>query len=277
MANDLLDLYCARVGYAGPRAPTLDVLRALQALHPAAIAFESIDPFMGRGVRIDAGSVQAKLLGARRGGYCHEQNGLFCDVLAALGFDVVPLGARVVWARPDDKAPLTHRLMLVHVAEGPFIADVGFGGPTPTAPLRLEPETPQETPHGTYRIMRDGVDFALELKLSGRWAPLYRFRLEAQNPIDFEVANWFTATHPASPFTRNLVCARVDGARRLTLMNRTLAVREANGGVTRRDLNDTAELGDALARLFGLDVPVPVEAVWAKVAALPGGAAFGPE
>lgn len=195
----------------------------------------------------------------------------------ALGFDVVPLGARVVWARPDGKAPLTHRLMLVHVAEGPFIADVGFGGPTPTAPLRLEPETEQATPHGTYRVMPDGVGFALELRLPTRWAPLYRFRLEAQNPVDFEVANWFTATHPASPFTRNLVCARVEGERRLTLMNRTLSVREADGSVTRRELTGAAELGDVLERRFGLDVPVPVGDLWEKVAALPAGAAFGPE
>ena len=273
----LLDAYCARIGYAGPRAPTLEVLRALHALHPAAIAFESIDPFLGRGVMIDPDAVRAKLLGARRGGYCHEQNGLFEQALGAIGFDFVPLGARVVWARPDGKAPLTHRLTLVHVPDGPYIADVGFGGPTPTAPLRLEPDTVQETPHGTYRIMRDGVDLVLELRLPARWAPLYRFRLEAQNPIDFEVANWFTAMHPASPFTRNLVCARVDGARRLTLMNRTLSVREADGSVTRRDLTGAAELGDVLERRFGLDVPVPVEALWEKVAAMPAGAAFGPE
>jgi len=263
---ELLDAYCARIGYTGPRVPTLAVLRDLQVLHPAVIAFESIDPFMGRTVRIDPVSVQAKLLGGRRGGYCHEHNGLFCDVLTEIGFDVVPLGARVVWARPDGKAPLTHRLTLVHVAEGPFIADVGFGGQTPTAPLRLAPEVEQPTPHGTYRIQRDGVDFMLEMRLADRWAALYRFRLEAQNPIDFEMANWFTATHPGTRFTQNLICARVDGARRINLANRMLIVRDVDGNVTSRVLAGAPELGEVLDRDFGLDVPVPVAALWDRVA-----------
>lgn len=273
----LLDAYCARVGYTGPRAATLDVLRALQAVHPAVIAFESIDPFMGRGVRIDADSVRGKLLDARRGGYCHEQNGLFCDVLAALGFDVVPLGARVLWARPDGKAPMTHRLTLVHVAEGMFIADVGFGGQTPTAPLRLAPGLEQATPHGTYRIMRDGVDFTLEMRLADRWAALYRFRLEPQNPIDFEMANWFTATHPGTRFTQNLICARVDGARRINLVNRSLITRAADGPAETRDIASAAELGAVLDTQFGLECPVPLDALWERVLAAPPGAVSGPD
>jgi N-hydroxyarylamine O-acetyltransferase len=32
-----LQAYCARIGYSGPLAPTLETLAALQELHPAAI------------------------------------------------------------------------------------------------------------------------------------------------------------------------------------------------------------------------------------------------
>ncbi|MFP5307569.1 MAG: arylamine N-acetyltransferase, partial [Gammaproteobacteria bacterium] len=35
-----LDAYCTRIGYDGPRTPTLATLRALHQLHPAAIVFE---------------------------------------------------------------------------------------------------------------------------------------------------------------------------------------------------------------------------------------------
>ena len=35
-----LDAYFARVGYTGARTATLETLRALHGLHPAAIAFE---------------------------------------------------------------------------------------------------------------------------------------------------------------------------------------------------------------------------------------------
>jgi len=61
-----LDAYFARIGYDGPRAPTIDVLRALHALHPAAIPFEAIDVLLGRGVDLSPQAVDAKLIGARR-------------------------------------------------------------------------------------------------------------------------------------------------------------------------------------------------------------------
>jgi hypothetical protein len=55
----------------------------------------------------------------------------------------------VVWAFKGQPAPLTHRPTLVGLPEGNFIADVGFGGQTPTTPLRLEPGLEQITPPGS--------------------------------------------------------------------------------------------------------------------------------
>ncbi|MDZ4318640.1 MAG: arylamine N-acetyltransferase, partial [Phenylobacterium sp.] len=45
-----LDAYFARIGYGGPRTPTLETLRALHLLHPAAIPFEAIDVLLDRGI-----------------------------------------------------------------------------------------------------------------------------------------------------------------------------------------------------------------------------------
>src|SRR3954453_4848253 len=95
-----LAAYFARIGYCGPAEPTLAVLHDLHARHPAAIAFEGLAPFLGRPVSIQPAAIQAKLGHGRRGGYCHEQNALFYDVLAAIGFSVTVLGARVVWMTP---------------------------------------------------------------------------------------------------------------------------------------------------------------------------------
>jgi N-hydroxyarylamine O-acetyltransferase len=49
---------------------------------------------LGRPIRLDLGSLQAKLVFGRRGGYCFEQNRLFAAALEALGFAVTPLAAR---------------------------------------------------------------------------------------------------------------------------------------------------------------------------------------
>ncbi len=42
-----LDAYFERIGYVGERAPTLQVLSALQLAHPSSIPFESLDPLLG--------------------------------------------------------------------------------------------------------------------------------------------------------------------------------------------------------------------------------------
>jgi N-hydroxyarylamine O-acetyltransferase len=269
-----LPAYFARIGYSGPADPTLPVLRELTARHVAQIAFEALDPFLGLAVDLDPLAVQAKLVRARRGGYCHEHNALFHDVLAALGFTVTALGGRVVWAFKGQRAPLTHRLTLVDLPEGRFIADVGFGGQSPTAPLRLEPGLQQATPHGSYRVVRDGDVFGLQLQLSDGWRTMYEFTLAAQAPVDFEVANWFTSTHPRSLFTQNLVVSRVVGETRVNLFNANLSVRHPDGRVEQSAMAGAAALGRLLEDVMGLELPTPAEAIWAKAASR--GGSFGP-
>src|SRR5690606_17732099 len=57
-----LAAYCERIGHRGSLAPTLETLRTLQALHPAAIPFEAIDVLLGLGVDIAPQAVDAKLI-----------------------------------------------------------------------------------------------------------------------------------------------------------------------------------------------------------------------
>ncbi|STM58270.1 Putative N-hydroxyarylamine O-acetyltransferase [Escherichia coli] len=92
---------------------------------------------------------------ARRGGYCFEQNGVFERVLRELGFNVRSLLGRVVLSNPPALPPRTHRLLLVELEEEKWIADVGFGGQTLTAPIRLVPDLVQTTPHGEYRLLQE--------------------------------------------------------------------------------------------------------------------------
>jgi N-hydroxyarylamine O-acetyltransferase len=135
------DSYCARIGYSGPREPTL---RAIIAGHTATIPFENLDVLAKRPVRLDLPSVYEKLVRHRRGGYCYEHNLLLLDVLLAFGFRAVGLAARVHRTRPPGVTPpRSHMLLRVDLAEGSsHIVDVGFGTAL-TAPLVLEPGTEQ--------------------------------------------------------------------------------------------------------------------------------------
>jgi N-hydroxyarylamine O-acetyltransferase len=251
-----LDAYFQRIGHTGTRVPTLATLRALQARHTLAIPFENLDTLAGRPVRLDLESLQGKLVQARRGGYCFEQNTLFREVLAALGFDVTALSARVVWERPAEEVrPRTHMLLLVKLGEGEYLTDVGFGGLTPTAPLRLESDVEQLTPHETFRVIRFERDFAVQARVRGEWKPLYRFDLQAQAPVDIELLNFYVSGHPDSPMLGRLLAARAAADRRLGLRNGTLSVYHLNGAQEQRQLTSVGALREALAAAFGIEVP----------------------
>ncbi len=55
-----LSAYFARISYDGPRTATLQTLRAIQLLHPQAIAFENLNPLLGLPVRLDVELIAAE-------------------------------------------------------------------------------------------------------------------------------------------------------------------------------------------------------------------------
>jgi N-hydroxyarylamine O-acetyltransferase len=250
---DDIDAYCARIGYSGPREPTLTVLQALVARHLAAIPFENLDVLLKRPIPLDLPSLYGKLVGQRRGGYCFEHNLLLLDVLRRMGLSAIGLAARVQWGAPaGTMRPRTHMLLRVDLAEGPYVADVGFGGPTPTAPLALQAGTKQATPHGSFRLIDVGGECDLEARLGEAWASLYRFSPQEQMAVDYEVANWFTSTHPNSLFVNHLIAARPDPAARYTLFNNKFRIHNPDGTTKRRILKGAAEFAEVLARHFGI-------------------------
>ena len=251
-----LDAYFHRIGYAGPREPDLAMLRELQLLHPTAIAFENLHTLTGERVALDLPSLERKLVDARRGGYCFEQNRLFAEVLRTLGYEVESLSARVVFNHENEPlGPRTHMVLLVRVDGRTHVCDVGFGGLTLTGPLLLETDIEQATPHERFRLVRSDAIYSLEALLRGEWRPLYLFDLQPQLPIDFEVANHFVSTHPDSFFLSTLMAARPAPGCRYGLFNNELTVRHTEGGADRSTLGSVGELRNALADLFHINLP----------------------
>lgn len=185
-----LDAYFHRIGYDGGREPTLETLRGIHAGHARNIPFENLDPLLRRPVRLDAASLEEKLVRGGRGGYCFEHNLLLSHALRACGFRVTGLAARVLWSYPRDAVtPRSHMLLRVEIDGEPYVADVGFGGLTLTAPLRLQADIEQETPHEPFRLASAGDGFVMEARVRNRWMPLYRFDLAEQFQPDYEVSS----------------------------------------------------------------------------------------
>lgn len=251
-----IDAYFRRIGYAGAREPTLATLRAIHAQHPRAIAFENLDPFLGRPVKLDLASLEEKLVRSGRGGWCFEHNLLLAAVLRALGFSVTGLAARVVWNAPADSVrPRGHMLLVVDVEGEPWLADVGFGGLTLTAPLSFRTGIEQRTPHEPFRLIQAEGHHILQAQVRGEWKALYRFDLQPQHQVDYEVANWFLATHPASHFVNGLLVARASEDRRLALADRRFTIHALDGSTEQRELASVAELRAVLEEAFDIRAP----------------------
>lgn len=263
-----LNAYCKRIGYTGPRTATLETLRALHALHPAAIAFENLDPLRSVRIRLDPASIEKKLVGAGRGGYCFEQNGLFAQALGALGFKVTGLAARVYVRTEPGKIRRSHMLVKVDLPEGAYIADVGFGAWALSGPLKLLDTSEQETPHGPARVIPVGEQFDVQTVVDGVWTTLYRFMLEEQTLADYEVANWYCSTHPDSRFLTELMVARLPKGRRLGMLNNRLSIHHPDGRTERRELKSAEEIAEVLEQEFLIELPGPRDQLMSALAKL---------
>jgi N-hydroxyarylamine O-acetyltransferase len=251
-----LDAYFARLGYDGPAQPRLRTLQRIHALHADRIPFENLSPFVGEPVRLDLDSLEDKLLHRGRGGWCFEQNIFLAYMLEAMGFEVTRLAARVRWNVPADRVtPRSHMLLRVRLPEGDYIADVGFGGLTLSAPLRIDPGVEQSTPHEPHRIVAADGGYQLQARIAGEWSVLYIFDLNPQQIADYEVSNWYLCHHPDSHFLKMVVAARAAPGKRHALRGVRYATHSSDGKTERREISDVAEYRALLESEFGLHLP----------------------
>ncbi len=246
-----LSAYFERIGFRGQAAPSLDTLKALHAAHSTRIPFENIDVLCRVPIRLDLPSLQSKLVTARRGGYCFEQNSLFGGVLEQIGFDVTPLAARVKIGT-QRMLPRTHMALAVHMEGETWLADVGFGGWGLIEPLPLaEGRWPQFD--WVYQLARTADGWLLQGLQADNWQDLYLFTEERQWPVDYEPANYYVSNHPDSRFVQTLTAQLPGPNVRYILTNRDFVVARADRAETTL-IDDDRLLVDVLRQYLGLDV-----------------------
>ena len=248
-----LSAYLQRIGYHGDLSPGPALLDAVHLAHATRIPFENLDILMGRAIRVDLESIQAKLVYGGRGGYCFEHNLLLAAVLEALEFPVTRLAARVR-VGSDRVRARTHMLLMVDLGGERWLADVGFGARGFLKPLPFQPGRIFQRFHWTYRSVAEGDAWVLQTREGNNWIDLYAFTLEPQYWIDYKVANHYVSTHPDSPFTRGIVVQRPTPEARYSLLNLDFSI-DRGAAITTRTLADPVELLQVLEETFGLVFP----------------------
>lgn len=248
-----LDAYLDRIGHRGPLAPDLATLTALVDAHVRRVPFENLDVLLGRPIKLDLASLQQKLVGARRGGYCFEHATLFAAVLERVGFAVTTHSARVTMFVPKEEAPRTHMFLTVPVAGRTYVLDPGFGGLSPRVPVPLDGESVRSGADA-HRIVREGDDYVLEATTPEKVVRAWTGTLAREYPIDYELANHFTSTHPASHFTHRLSMRAFTDGGKVTVVNRQVTRwRGATSEITQ--LATGADLAALVATDFGFSLP----------------------
>jgi N-hydroxyarylamine O-acetyltransferase len=245
-----LEAYLARIGLSG-RPGVAELHRA----HVTSIPFENLDPRRGIPVSLAPEDLEGKLVRDRRGGYCFEQNLLLKAAIEALGARVEPMLARVrAGAAPGKPRPRSHLVLRVHADGGDWLADAGFGHGTLLDPIPFGPGGPYTQLGWQFRVVEEGPELILQTAQDGEWIDLYEFVPEPVPFIDIETSNWFTCTHPRSPFVTGLIVSaqRPDGARVSLSDWHGLSLREETpaGGSTRPVEPD--EVRELIEQRFGL-------------------------
>ncbi|MCA9556140.1 MAG: arylamine N-acetyltransferase [Myxococcales bacterium] len=245
--------YAERIGLTHLPEATAAGLAALQEAHLRAVPFENLDIHAGRRIVLDEDHLFDKIVARGRGGFCYELNGLLFELLAALGYSVRRISARVYGAEGNLSPPYDH-LALVVDCEGQWLVDVGFGDAF-VAPLSLTTAEPARQRDREYRTTLDHghLDYASKTP-DGAWAPQYRFTLEARRWAEFEPRCAFHQTSPDSHFTQKRVVTRLTEAGRLTLRDERLIITEG-ARVTEVPIGSEAEWRKHLEARFGIDTP----------------------
>jgi N-hydroxyarylamine O-acetyltransferase len=251
----LLDAYFHRIQWGGDTRPTYETLAQLVRAHMRHIPFENLDVLLGRGIRIDVESVQNKLVRARRGGYCFEHATLFSAVLEQLGFQPVRHSSRVTPLSDRTEAPRTHMFLTVPLPEGTFVVDPGFGALAPRVPVPLVDGMQASIDGEVHWMARDADRWVLRAQVrSDTPVDAWVTTLEQDYPIDFEMANHYTSTHPASPFRNRILLRSLTDEGRVTVMNRDATIWRGNTP-HRIELEDRRALRELLVEYFGIDLP----------------------
>ncbi|MDN3249050.1 MULTISPECIES: arylamine N-acetyltransferase [unclassified Streptomyces] len=275
MDTPQVDAYLRRLGAEYPAWPTLDALRELHLRHLRTVPFENLSVHLGEEIVLQEERLLDKVVGARRGGFCYELNGLFGALLTALGYEVTLLAARVYGEGGALGIPYDHLALLVRTVDGgDWLADVGFGAHS-HGPLEFGERGEQEDPGGTFRIVEAGPDEAgvrgghdtaraADLDVLRDGQAVYRVELRPRVLGDFVSGAWWHSTSPRSHFLRSPVCSRLteDGGR-ITLSGRRLTTTTPDGGREERELATDEEVLAAYRDRFGVHLD--------EVPAAPGG------
>lgn len=230
-------------------AVTAESLKNLQKKHLLNVPFENLDIHWKRPILLDNSKIYEKIVEEKRGGFCYELNGLFCELLNETGFSSRMISARVAMADDRFSREFDHMAILTEIGGETYLVDVGFGEFT-AEPLKFVLDIEQPDATGIFTIKKHTDDYFLVAKKDGdAWKNEYIFKDLPHDLAEYTAMCDFHQTSPESHFTQGKVCSLMLENGRKTLTNKKFI--ETRGGVKNETaINSEEEFDALLAREF---------------------------
>lgn len=213
----MINFYLDRIDYKGEVTPSLNTLKNLQKAHVLTVPFENLDIHIGKPIDLSKEGLIEKIIFQKRGGFCFELNGLFCELLTELGFDAQLIAARVYSRDNGYGLPMDHATILVHLDQINYLVDVGYGEFS-FEPLQIELNKPLEDERGFFIIEEHEKDVYRVSKLDqSKKKHEYLFELTPHPLVAFKDMCLYHQTSPDSPFTQRRLITLPTPTGRVTL------------------------------------------------------------
>lgn len=244
--------YLRRLGIKNFDIPAnAESLKFLQKQHLLTVPFENLDIHWKRPILLDTKSFYKKIVEEKRGGFCYELNGLFCELLNKIGFPSKMVSARVADGKGDFSVEFDHLAILTRIDGESFLVDVGFGDFT-SEPLKLQLNVAQKDETGEFLIKKRDDDYLEVAKKDGEsWNGEYIFKDLARDLAEFAEMCNFHQTSPESHFTQGKVCSLMLANGRKTLSDKKF-IETRKGAKNETEIASEDEFNALLAREFGI-------------------------
>jgi len=242
--------YLERIG-AELAEPSPAALADLQRRHLLSVPFENLDIHLKRPIAPDVERFYTKIVESGRGGFCYELNGLFNELLIALGYTTRLVSARVSDGKGAFGPEFDHAAVIVSFGSNEYLADVGFGDFT-AEPLRLATDIVQHDACGTF-VIRSRADgyFEVAERKGSNWEPEYIFMDISRDLEEFREMCDFQQYSPESHFTKGRLCSIMTHSGRKTLTDSKFIVLH-NGVRTEREIDFHKDFPKVLEDEFGI-------------------------
>ena len=221
--------YLERINYTNTPDGSVRALFELQEAHYIAVPYENFDILSGRAISLEIPDLYKKIVLMRRGGYCFELNGLFAELLRALGYEVKEYFSR--YLRDELPLPMPRHRVLVVKAEGErYFVDVGVGGVVPRWPLLMAEGLEQKQRDECYRLIMDPIlGNVIQEFRHEKWSNYISFPDCPAYASDFVATNYWCQHAKESIFNKEPMAAILTPEGRVTMFGPELRIFSLEG------------------------------------------------